>query len=89
MDRPPKHTSHDRSIIFYTYTSVPIVLVPQKLGHSVCMLKLRTFIFGTVMYLYWGYVHGKNYGTVTNVPKIMTSEFFTFYTFGIHMHAVL
>ena len=35
------------------------------------MIKLRAFIFGTVMYLYWGYPQGRNYISINNILKVM------------------
>ena len=35
------------------------------------MVKLRTSIFGSLMYLYWGYPQGRNYVHVDNILKIM------------------
>ena len=34
------------------------------------MVKLRVFLFGSVMHLYWGYPHGKNYASVNNILKV-------------------
>ena len=35
------------------------------------MIKLRAFIFGTVMHLYWGYPQGRNYTSINNILKGM------------------
>ena len=58
-------------------------------GSPVYMVKLRAFIFGSVMHLYWGYPQGKNYASVNNILKVMTffkenSHFALFSSFGIH-----
>ena len=48
------------------------------------MIKLRAFIFGTGMHLYWGYPQGRNYTSINNILKVY--EFlkkFTFYTFWL------
>ena len=34
------------------------------------MVKLRALIFGSVMYLYWGYPQRKNYASLDNILKI-------------------
>ena len=34
------------------------------------MIKLRAFIFGTVMKLYWGYPQGRNYTSINNILKV-------------------
>ena len=38
------------------------------------MVKLRAFIFGTVMHLYWGYLQWRNYACTNNILK--SYEFF-------------
>ena len=35
------------------------------------MIKLRAFIFGTVMHLYWAYPQGRNYTSINNILKVM------------------
>ena len=35
------------------------------------MVKLRTFISGTVMHLYWGYPQERNYSSIDNILKVM------------------
>ena len=40
-------------------------------GSPVNMIKLRAFIFGTVMHLYWGYPLGRNYRSINNILKVM------------------
>ena len=35
------------------------------------MIKLRAFIFGTVMHLYWGYPQERNYTSINNILKVM------------------
>ena len=48
------------------------------------MIKLRAFIFGTVMHLYWSYPKERNYTSINNILK--SYEFFkkfTFYTFWL------
>ena len=35
------------------------------------IVKLRAFIFGSVMYLYWGYMHRRNYLDLGNILKII------------------
>ena len=49
------------------------------------MIKLRAFIFGSVVDLYWGYTHTRNYASVHNILKIIKIKFkiFTFYTFSL------
>ena len=39
--------------------------------YMVYMVKLRAFIFGSVMHLYWGYLQGRNYASVNNILKVM------------------
>ena len=34
------------------------------------MVKLRSFIFGSVMHLYWGYPQRTNYASVNNILKV-------------------
>ena len=52
------------------------------------MVKLRTFICGTVMHLYWGYPEGRNYGSIDNILKVMdflnNSHFALFSSFDIY-----
>ena len=52
------------------------------------MVKLRAFIFGTVMHLYWGYLQGRNYASINNILKVMNflknSHFALFVSFAIH-----
>ena len=40
-------------------------------GSPVYMVKLKAFIFGTVMHLYWGYPQGRNYTPINNILKVM------------------
>ena len=40
------------------------------------IVKLRAFIFGSVMYLYWGYMVKRNYVDLDNILKINTLQFF-------------
>ena len=35
------------------------------------MVKLRAFIFGTVMHLYWGHLWGRNYISIDNILRVM------------------
>ena len=53
------------------------------------MVKLRAFIFGTVMHLYWGYLQGRNYACINNILEVMNffknSHFALFVSFGIHV----
>ena len=53
------------------------------------MVKLRAFIFGTVMHLYWGYLQGRNYASINNIHKVTNilkiSHFALFGSFGIHV----
>ena len=35
------------------------------------MVKHRTFIFGSIMYLYWSYPQSKNYASANNILKIL------------------
>ena len=39
-------------------------------GSSVYIFKLRAFIFGSVMHLYWGYIQERNYVTTDYIFKI-------------------
>ena len=39
-------------------------------GSPVYMVKLRAFIFGTVMHLYWGYPQRTDYASVNNILKV-------------------
>ena len=52
------------------------------------MVKLRAFIFDTVMHLYWGYLQGRNYASINNILKVMNflqnSHFALFVSFDIH-----
>ena len=52
------------------------------------MVKLRVFIFGSVMYLYWGYLQDKNYASVNNILKVTNffkkSHFALFSSIGMH-----
>ena len=52
------------------------------------MVKLRAFIFGTVMHLFWGYLQGRNYACINNILKVMNflknSHFALFASFDIH-----
>ena len=34
------------------------------------MVKLRAFIFDTVMHLYWGYPQGRKYASINNILKV-------------------
>ena len=47
------------------------ILVNFFFGSPVNMIKLRAFIFGTVMHLYWGYPQGRNYTSINNILKVM------------------
>ena len=53
------------------------------------MVKLRAFIFDTIMHLYWGYLQGRNYASINNVLKVMNflknSHFALFFSFDIHV----
>ena len=40
-------------------------------GCSVYKVKLRAFIFGSVMHLYWRYIQERNYATTDYILKIM------------------
>ena len=40
-------------------------------GSPVNMIKLRAFIFGTVMHFYWGYPQGRNYTSINNILEVM------------------
>ena len=40
-------------------------------GSPVYMVKLRAFIFGTVMHRYWGYPQGRKYVSIYNILKVM------------------
>ena len=40
-------------------------------GSPVNMIKLRAFIFGTVMHLYWGYLQRRSYTSINNILKVM------------------
>ena len=40
-------------------------------GSPVYMVKLRAFLFDTVMHLYWGYLQGRNYASINNILKVM------------------
>ena len=40
-------------------------------GSPVNMIKLRAFIFDTVVHLYWGYPQGRNYTSINNILKVM------------------
>ena len=47
------------------------------------MIKLRAFIFGIVMHLYWGYPQGRNYTSINNILKVINFlKKFTFCTFA-------
>ena len=46
------------------------------------MIKLRAFIFGSVVDLYWGYTHRRNYETVDNILKIINCLRFLHFTFS-------
>ena len=52
------------------------------------MVKLRAFIFDTVMHLYWGYLQARNYASINNILKVVnflkTSHFALFVSFDIH-----
>ena len=49
------------------------------------MIKLRTFIPGTVMHLYWGYPQRRNYMSINNILKVVNVlNFSLFGSFGIH-----
>ena len=48
------------------------------------MVKYRTFIFGSVMHLYWGFTQGRNYEAVDNILRII--KIFTFYTLAHNSH---
>ena len=52
------------------------------------MVKLRAFIFDTVMHLYWGYLQERNYASIDNILKVMNffknSHFALFCSFDIH-----
>ena len=45
------------------------------------MVKLRAFIFGSIMYLNWGYPQSKIYASANNILKIMILKKITFCTF--------
>ena len=48
------------------------------------MIKLRAFIFGTVMHLYWGYSQGRYYTSINNILKVINFlKKFTFCTFWL------
>ena len=49
------------------------------------MVKLRTFIFDTVMHLYWGYLQGRNYASINNILSYEFFKKFTFCTFLSHL----
>ena len=57
-------------------------------GSPVDIVKLRAFIFGSVMHLYWGYPQQRNYVSINNIHKVMNffliSHFQLFGSFGIH-----
>ena len=57
-------------------------------GSPVYTVKLRAFIFDTVMHLYWGYLEGRNYAPINNILKVMNflknSHFALFASFDIH-----
>ena len=57
-------------------------------GSLVYMVKLRVFIFGSGVNLYWGYSQGRNCASVDNILKVMNFKnisHFAFYTsFGKH-----
>ena len=40
------------------------------------MVKLRAFIFGTVMHLYWGHPQEINYISTNNILKVMKFSHF-------------
>ena len=53
------------------------------------MVKLRAFIFDTVMHLYWGYLQGRNYASINNIFLklwifLKNSHFALFVSFDIH-----
>ena len=53
------------------------------------MVKLRAFVFGSVVHLYWDYTQRSSYAAVDNIIKIINFlKKFTFCTF-FHMHNVL
>ena len=56
------------------------------------MVKLRAFIFGTVMYLYWGYPQGGNYTSINNILKVMNffkNSHFTLFDSLAHIPKIL
>ena len=49
------------------------------------MVKLRAFIIGTVMHLYWAYPWGRSYASIDNIYEFLkNSHFALFGSFGIH-----
>ena len=49
------------------------------------MIKLRAFIFGTVMHLYWGYPQGRNYTSINILYEFLKKfTFCTFWLIGKH-----
>ena len=47
------------------------ILAISLYDSHVYMVKLRAFIFGSVMYIYWGYPQVRNYASLDNILKIM------------------
>ena len=45
-------------------------------------IKLRAFIFGSVIHLYWGYPQGRNYASVSNILEIMNFKISILHFFG-------
>ena len=52
------------------------------------MVQLRAFIFGSVMDLYWGYTHTKNYAALDNIFKIIFKDFSHFALFPHAQYAL-
>ena len=46
------------------------------------MVKLRAFIFGSVMHLYWGYTDTRNYASVYNIKIVNFLRFSHFALFS-------
>ena len=51
------------------------------------MIKLRGFIFSSIMYLYWSYLQSKNFASVNNILKIMNFLKNYILHFLTHIHA--
>ena len=58
-----------RSMWYIYFKWQPFWQIPLC-GSPGYMVKLRAFIFGSVMHLYWGYLQGRNYASVNNILKV-------------------